>query len=82
MWMALAMMVKTRLWLGCEVSAQRDMTLIRWLSERGRRCAPHRPLLCCTDGVCSYIRGRARPCAILYIQAWAEGPGFVRGAMS
>ena len=56
MWMALAMMVKTRLWLGCEVSAQRDMTLIRWLSERGRRCAPHRPLLCCTDGVCSYIR--------------------------
>src|SRR6185369_10791928 len=28
-WMALAMMVRTRLWLGGEVSAQRDMPLIR-----------------------------------------------------
>jgi hypothetical protein len=55
-WMALAMMVKTRLWLGGEVSAQRDMPLIRRLSERVRRCAAHRPLLVCTDGVCSYIR--------------------------
>ena len=33
MWMALAMMVKTRLWLGGEVSAQRDMPLIRRLSS-------------------------------------------------
>src|SRR5438128_1253611 len=55
-WMALAMMVKTRLWLGGEVSEQRDMPLIRRLIERVRRCAAHRPLLCCTDGLCSYIR--------------------------
>ena len=55
-WMALAMMVKTRLWLGGEVSEQRDMPLIRRLIERGRRGAPHRPLLFCTDGVGSYIR--------------------------
>jgi transposase-like protein len=55
-WLALAMMVKTRLWLGGEVSAQRDMPLIRRLIERVRRCATHRPLLCCPDGVCSYIR--------------------------
>jgi transposase-like protein/IS1 family transposase len=55
-WMALAMMVKTRLWLGGEVSAQRDMPLIRRLSERVRRCAAHRPLLLCTDGLVSYIR--------------------------
>jgi transposase-like protein len=55
-WMALAMMVQTRLWLGGEVSAQRDMTLIRRLIERVRRCATHRPLLFCTDGLCSYIR--------------------------
>src|SRR5213595_2286195 len=55
-WMALAMMVKTRLWLGGEVSEQRDMTLIRRLIERVRRCATHRPLLFCTDGLCSYIR--------------------------
>src|SRR5512134_1859298 len=55
-WMALAMMVKTRLWLGGEVSAQRDMPLIRRLIDRVRRCAAHRPLLICTDGLVSYIR--------------------------
>src|SRR6059058_5868999 len=55
-WMALAMMVTTRLWLGGEVSAQRDLPLIRRLSERVRRCAAHRPLLICTDGLVSYIR--------------------------
>src|SRR5437588_3983597 len=55
-WMALAMMVQTRLWRGGEVSEQRDMTLIRRLMERVRRCAAHRPLLFCTDGLCSYIR--------------------------
>ena len=38
-WMALAMMVKTRLWLGGEVSEQRDLPLIRRLIERVRRCA-------------------------------------------
>src|SRR5215472_6585958 len=55
-WMAMAMMVKTRLWLGGEVSAQRDLPLIRRLIERIRRCALPRPLLFCTDGLCSYIR--------------------------
>jgi transposase-like protein len=55
-WMALAMMVKTRLWLGGEVSEQRDLPLIRRLIVRVRRCAARRPLLVCTDGVVSYIR--------------------------
>jgi IS1 family transposase len=55
-WMALAMMVRTRLWLAGEVRAQRDMGLIRRLIERVRACALHRPLLLCTDGLCSYIR--------------------------
>jgi transposase-like protein/IS1 family transposase len=55
-WMALAMMVNTRLWLGGEVSEHRDMTLIRRLIERVRRCAAPRPLLCCTDGLCTYVR--------------------------
>jgi hypothetical protein len=44
-WMALAMMVKTRLWRAGEVSPQRDMALIRRLIERVRRCAARRPLL-------------------------------------
>ena len=55
-WMALAMMVKTRLWLAGEVSEQRDMALIRRLIERVKRCAAPRPLLVCTDGLVSYIR--------------------------
>jgi transposase-like protein len=55
-WMALAMMVKTRLWLGGEVSEQRDLPLIRRLIERVKRGAARRPLLVCTDGLVSYIR--------------------------
>jgi transposase-like protein/IS1 family transposase len=55
-WMALAMMVKTRLWLGGEVSEQRDLPLIRRLIERVKRCAARRPLLVCTDGLVSYLR--------------------------
>ncbi|ETW92872.1 MAG: hypothetical protein ETSY1_41745 [Candidatus Entotheonella factor] len=55
-WMAMAIQVKTRLWLGGEVSEHRDMTLIRALMTRGRRCAMYRPLLICTDGLKAYIR--------------------------
>jgi transposase-like protein/IS1 family transposase len=55
-WMALALMVSTRLWLAGAVSPHRDLSLIRRLIERVRRCAVHRPLLVCTDGLCSYVR--------------------------
>jgi transposase-like protein len=55
-WMALTLMVSTRLWLGGEVSTQRDMALIRRLIERVRRCAARHPLLVCTDGLVSYLR--------------------------
>jgi IS1 family transposase len=55
-WMALAMIVRTRLWLAGEVSERRDMTLIRQLIERVRRCAAYRPLLVCTDGLSAYVR--------------------------
>ena len=61
-WMALAMMVSTRLWLAGEVSEQRDMPLIRRLSERVRRGAARRPLLICTDGLVSYIRAIRETC--------------------
>jgi len=44
------------LWLAGEVSAQRDMTLIRRLIKRVRAGAHPRPLWFCTDGWCSYIR--------------------------
>jgi hypothetical protein len=54
--MALAMMVRTRVWLAGEVSACRDLTLIRQLMKRVWRCAAHRPLLVCTDGLSAYVR--------------------------
>jgi transposase-like protein len=55
-WMALAMMMQSRLWLGGEVREQRDLTLIRCLIARVRRWAAHRPLWCCTAGLVAYIR--------------------------
>jgi transposase-like protein len=55
-WMALAMMIGTRLWLAGEVRAHRDRTLIRRLIERVRHGAAHRPLWVCPAGLCSYIR--------------------------
>ena len=55
-WMALALMVNTRLWLAGAVSPHRDLPLIRRLIARVRRCARHRPLLVCPDGLCSYVR--------------------------
>jgi transposase-like protein len=61
-WMALAMMVATRLWLAGEVSEHRDMPLIRRLIERVRRCALPRPLLFCPDGLCAYIRAIRETC--------------------
>jgi len=61
-WMALAMMISTRLWRAGEVSEHRDMPLMRRLLERVRRCAAPRPLLVCTDGFCSSIRAMRETC--------------------
>ena len=55
-WMALAMLVKPRVWRGGEVSAQRERPRSRRLSERGRRWAAHRPRLLWTAGVGSSLR--------------------------
>jgi len=55
-WLALAMLVRTRLWLAGAVSEQRDRTLMRRLIERVRRGAAPRPLVGCTDGLVSSIR--------------------------
>jgi transposase-like protein/IS1 family transposase len=55
-WMAMAVMVGTRLWLGGEVSPSRDLPLIRRLMARVRRSALSGRILVCTDGLCSYVR--------------------------
>jgi len=56
-WMAMAMMVSTRLWLGGAVSPSRDSALIITLVEKVRACASALTLglLFCTDGLKTYI---------------------------
>jgi len=55
MWMALAMMVSTRLWLGGAISARRDKALIQQLADQIRAVALCRPLLLAVDGLASYV---------------------------
>jgi len=54
-WMAMAIQVQTRLWLGGVVSQSRDRHLMRALMQRVRRCALCRSLLFCVDGCRAYI---------------------------
>lgn len=54
-WMALAMMVPTRLWLGGAVSEKRDKGLIQQLADQVRRVALCRPVLVAVDGLASYV---------------------------
>ena len=56
LWMALAVMVSTRLWLGGVVSAGRDMRLAQKLAAQVRCVALERPLLLAVDGWKSYVR--------------------------
>ena len=54
-WLAMAITVSTRLWLGGAVSACRDANLIVSLIEQVRDCALYRPLLFCVDGFIAYV---------------------------
>lgn len=54
-WMAFAMMVSTRLWLGGAVSQHRDKHLIRQVADKIRQVALCRPLLLAVDGLASYV---------------------------
>jgi hypothetical protein len=54
-WLAMAVQVSTRLWLGGVVGKQRDRHLLQELLGHGRACALCRPLLFCVDGLRSYI---------------------------
>ena len=60
LWMAMALMVGTRLWLGGTVSPQRDLPLILRLAQLIGRCAIVAPLLLITDGLASYPTAFAR----------------------
>ena len=54
-WLAMALCVSTRLWLGGVVSGCRDGKMITHLIEQVRRCALCRPLLFCVDGFAAYV---------------------------
>jgi len=73
-WLAMAMMVSTRLWLGGVVSAQRDLDLISALVAQVRRMALYRPLLIAVDGLASYVTAFGRA---FRVPVWRRqrGPG-------
>lgn len=54
-WMALAVWVPTRLWMGGVVSPKRDLNLIQALADKVRHMALCRPLLLAVDGLASYV---------------------------
>jgi hypothetical protein len=54
-WLAMALTVGSRLWLGGVVRVQRDRTLVRLMLERVRACGPWQALLLCADGLRSYV---------------------------
>ena len=54
-WMAMAMMVSTRLWLGGAVSPNRDTSLLQQMARQVRRIALCRPLLIAVDGLNTYL---------------------------
>jgi len=55
LWMAFAIWVPTRLWMGGAVSPKRDMELIQSLADKVRQMALCRPLLLAVDGLASYV---------------------------
>ncbi len=59
-WMALAMMVSTRLWLGGAINPKRDLNLILALANQVRQVALCRNLLLAVDGLASYVKAFRR----------------------
>ena len=54
-WMALALAVPTRLWLGGVISPQRDLVLITHLVKKVRVCAKSLAMVVCVDGLASDV---------------------------
>ena len=59
-WLAMAMMVSTRLWLGGVISTRRDQALITRLVQLVAACAVVAPLLLVVDGFSSYVEAVRR----------------------
>jgi transposase-like protein len=59
-WMAMALAVPSRLWLGGIISPHRDQTLITTLVQMVRSCARSLAILVCVDGLISYVTAFVR----------------------
>jgi len=59
-WMAMALMVPTRLWLGGAISPKRNLDLIQALADQVRQIALCRELLLAVDGLASYLKAFRR----------------------
>ncbi len=59
-WVAMALLVTTRLWLGGVVSPRRDGPLIARLCALVKACALPAPLLICVDGFAAYVKQMRR----------------------
>ena len=76
-WVGLAIMVSTRLWIAVDVSKTRDSNLTDRLMEQVRRCCKAMAaLLICTDGFKAYPKSILR--AFRYKVKETPGPGAAR----
>ena len=71
MWLASALEVGSRLWLGGDVRVHRDRQLIRALLWRIRKCGSVAQILLCTDGLASY----AKQALLIFREALRTGRG-------
>src|SRR3954466_1234252 len=60
LWMAMAMAVPSRLWLGGVVSRRRDLSMITAVVAMVRRAAKSMAFLVCVDGLASYVTAFVR----------------------
>jgi hypothetical protein len=60
LWLAMAMMVSTRLWLGGGVSTRRDQPLLAGVVALIAACATVAPLLLAVDGFAAYVAAARR----------------------
>jgi hypothetical protein len=67
-WMAIAMMVSTRLWLGGEICEKRDQQLIQVPTDYVRQIALCRNLLLAVDGLFSYLKAFHRSFRIPFLE--------------
>jgi transposase-like protein len=69
LWLASALVVESRLWLGGVVRMHRDRQLIRALLWQIRECGSVAQVLLCTDGLACY----AKQALLVFREAWRTG---------